>query len=91
LVCNKLVDYHEYGNGVAIFTYGAAARFCQPNPDRYGRRQCGDPGTDGVSQVWLWKRSLFSDMAVYGPEGVRFYTRLKTVTAPKASAAAPNT
>ena len=28
-----------------------------------------------------WKRSLFGDHAVYGPEGVRFYTRLKTVTA----------
>ena len=28
-----------------------------------------------------WKRSLFGDHAVHGPEGVRFYTRLKTVTA----------
>jgi hypothetical protein len=28
-----------------------------------------------------WKRSLFGDMAVYGSEGVRFYTRLKTMTA----------
>ena len=28
-----------------------------------------------------WKRSLFGDHAIYGPEGVRFYTRLKTVTA----------
>jgi malonate-semialdehyde dehydrogenase (acetylating) / methylmalonate-semialdehyde dehydrogenase len=28
-----------------------------------------------------WKRSLFGDMHVHGPEGVRFYTRLKTVTA----------
>ncbi len=28
-----------------------------------------------------WKRSLFGDMAVHGPEGVRFYMRLKTVTA----------
>jgi malonate-semialdehyde dehydrogenase (acetylating)/methylmalonate-semialdehyde dehydrogenase len=28
-----------------------------------------------------WKRSLFGDMAVYGPEGVRFYTHLKTMTA----------
>ena len=27
-----------------------------------------------------WKRSLFGDMAVHGTEGVRFYTRLKTVT-----------
>ena len=28
-----------------------------------------------------WKRSLFGDHAIYGPEGVHFYTRLKTVTA----------
>ena len=28
-----------------------------------------------------WKRSLFSDMPVHGPEGVRFYTRPKTMTA----------
>jgi malonate-semialdehyde dehydrogenase (acetylating)/methylmalonate-semialdehyde dehydrogenase len=28
-----------------------------------------------------WKSSLFGDHAIYGPEGVRFYTRLKTVTA----------
>jgi hypothetical protein len=28
-----------------------------------------------------WKRSLFGDMAVHGPEGVRFYTRIKTMTA----------
>jgi malonate-semialdehyde dehydrogenase (acetylating)/methylmalonate-semialdehyde dehydrogenase len=28
-----------------------------------------------------WKRSLFGDMAVYGSEGVRYYTRLKTITA----------
>ena len=27
-----------------------------------------------------WKRSLFGDVAVYGSEGVRFYTRLKTMT-----------
>ena len=27
-----------------------------------------------------WKRSLFGDHSIYGPEGVRFYTRLKTVT-----------
>jgi malonate-semialdehyde dehydrogenase (acetylating)/methylmalonate-semialdehyde dehydrogenase len=28
-----------------------------------------------------WKRSLFGDHAIHGPEGVRFYTKLKTVTA----------
>ena len=27
-----------------------------------------------------WKRSIFGDHAIYGPEGVHFYTRLKTVT-----------
>jgi malonate-semialdehyde dehydrogenase (acetylating) / methylmalonate-semialdehyde dehydrogenase len=27
-----------------------------------------------------WKSSIFGDYAIYGPEGVRFYTRMKTVT-----------
>ncbi|MCY4313228.1 MAG: methylmalonate-semialdehyde dehydrogenase (CoA acylating), partial [Gammaproteobacteria bacterium] len=30
--------------------------------------------------VIFWKRSLFGDHAIHGPEGVRFYTRLKTIT-----------
>ena len=78
-----LVSDHEYGNGTAIFTRdGDAAReFAQ-------RVDIGMVGINVPIPVPMafysfggWKRSLFGDMAIYGPEGVRFYTRVKTVTA----------
>src|ERR1700704_2243755 len=79
----KLASEHEYGNGVAIFTRdGDAAR------EFASRVQIGMVGVNVPIPVPMafhsfggWKRSLFGDMAVYGSEGVRFYTRLKTVTA----------
>lgn len=78
----KLVNDHEFGNGVAIFTRdGNTAR-------EFGRRvQVGMVGVNVPIPVPIafhsfggWKRSLFGDHHVYGPEGVRFYTRLKTLT-----------
>ncbi len=79
----RLVSEHEYGNGAAIFTRdGDAAR------EFASRVQIGMIGINVPIPVPMafhsfggWKRSLFGDMAVYGPEGVRFYTRLKTTTA----------
>jgi malonate-semialdehyde dehydrogenase (acetylating)/methylmalonate-semialdehyde dehydrogenase len=79
----KLVNDHEYGNGVAIFTRdGDAAR------EFANRIQIGMVGINVPIPVPMafhsfggWKRSLFGDTAVYGMEGVRYYTRLKTVTA----------
>ena len=79
----KLCNDHEYGNGVAIFTRdGDAAR------EFSNRVQIGMVGVNVPIPVPMafhsfggWKRSLFGDMAVYGAEGVRYYTRLKTVTA----------
>jgi malonate-semialdehyde dehydrogenase (acetylating) / methylmalonate-semialdehyde dehydrogenase len=79
----KLVNDHEYGNGTAIFTRdGDAAR------EFANRIQIGMVGINVPIPVPMafhsfggWKRSLFGDMAVHGPEGVRFYTRLKTMTA----------
>jgi malonate-semialdehyde dehydrogenase (acetylating)/methylmalonate-semialdehyde dehydrogenase len=79
----ELVNDHEYGNGVAIFTRdGDAAR------EFTNRIQIGMVGINVPIPVPMafhsfggWKRSLFGDMAVHGMEGVRFYTRLKTVTA----------
>src|SRR5438309_2856123 len=79
----RLASDHEYGNGVAIFTRdGDAAR------EFASRVQIGMVGINVPIPVPMafhsfggWKRSLFGDMAVYGTEGVRFYTRLKTVTA----------
>jgi malonate-semialdehyde dehydrogenase (acetylating)/methylmalonate-semialdehyde dehydrogenase len=79
----ELVDTHAYGNGTAIFTRsGAAAR------EFATRVQCGMVGVNVPIPVPMafhsfggWKRSLFGDHAIHGSEGVRFYTRLKTVTA----------
>lgn len=78
----RLVNDHEYGNGTAIFTRdGDAAR------EFTAAIQVGMVGVNVPIPVPLafhsfggWKRSLFGDTAVYGMEGVRFYTRLKTVT-----------
>jgi len=77
-----MIDEHEYGNGTAIFTRdGDAARAFAD------RIQVGMVGVNVPIPVPVayhsfggWKRSLFGDHAIYGPEGVHFYTRLKTVT-----------
>jgi malonate-semialdehyde dehydrogenase (acetylating)/methylmalonate-semialdehyde dehydrogenase len=78
----ELVNAHVYGNGVSIFTReGDAAR------DFVQRVQAGMVGVNIPIPVPLafhsfggWKQSLFGDHHIYGPEGIRFYTRLKTVT-----------
>ena len=79
----KLIDDHEFGNGTAIFTRdGDTARTFAH------RVQAGMVGINVPIPVPMafhsfggWKRSLFGDHSIYGPEGVRFYTRLKTITA----------
>jgi malonate-semialdehyde dehydrogenase (acetylating)/methylmalonate-semialdehyde dehydrogenase len=79
----QLINDHEYGNGTSIFTRdGDTAR------DFAHRVQAGMVGVNVPIPVPMafhsfggWKRSLFGDHAMYGPEGVRFYTRLKTITA----------
>lgn len=76
-----LVDAHEYGNGCAIFTRdGDAAR------EFAARVQTGMVGVNVPVPVPMafhsfggWKASLFGEHHVYGTEGVRFYTRLKSV------------
>ncbi len=77
----QLVNDHEYGNGVACFTSdGNVAR-------EFARRiQVGMVGINvpiPVPMAWHgfggWKRSLFGDMHAYGEEGVRFYTKQKSV------------
>jgi len=78
-----LINAHEYGNGCAIFTRdGGAAR------DFAHRVQCGMVGINVPIPVPMafhsfggWKRSLFGPLHMHGPDGVRFYTRMKTVTA----------
>jgi malonate-semialdehyde dehydrogenase (acetylating)/methylmalonate-semialdehyde dehydrogenase len=78
-----LVNEHEFGNGTSIFTRdGDTARAFAHGV------QAGMVGVNVPIPVPMafhsfggWKRSLFGDQAVHGPEGVRFYTHLKTVTA----------
>jgi len=77
-----LVNSHEFGNGAAIFTRsGRAAR-------EFSRQvEAGMVGVNVAIPVPMAffsfggrKRSLFGDSNVHGAEGVRFYTRLKTIT-----------
>ena len=79
----SLPSNHQYGNGVAIFTRdGDAAR------EFASKVKVGMIGINVPIPVPLayhtfggWKRSAFGDVNQHGPEGVRFYTRVKTVTA----------
>jgi malonate-semialdehyde dehydrogenase (acetylating)/methylmalonate-semialdehyde dehydrogenase len=77
-----LASRHQYGNGVAIFTRnGDAAR------EFADRVEVGMVGINVPIPVPVayhsfggWKRSGFGDLNQYGVDGVRFYTRTKTVT-----------
>ena len=79
----ELVNAHDFGNGTSIFTRdGDTAREFAHGV------QAGMVGVNVPIPVPMafhsfggWKRSLFGDHAMHGPEGVRFYTRIKTVTA----------
>ncbi|MBK1888483.1 CoA-acylating methylmalonate-semialdehyde dehydrogenase [Undibacterium sp. 14-3-2] len=77
----ELINRHEFGNGVSLFTSdGNTAR-------EFSRRiQVGMVGINvpiPVPMAWHsfggWKRSLFGDQHAYGEEGIRFYTRYKSV------------
>jgi malonate-semialdehyde dehydrogenase (acetylating)/methylmalonate-semialdehyde dehydrogenase len=78
----RLVNGHRYGNGGAIFTASGDAA------DEFTKRiQVGMVGVNVPIPVPMafhsfggWKGSLFGDHYMHGPEGVRFFTRLKTVT-----------
>jgi malonate-semialdehyde dehydrogenase (acetylating)/methylmalonate-semialdehyde dehydrogenase len=78
----SLVNEHEFGNGVAIFTRdGDSGRTFA------SKVQVGMVGINIPIPVPMafhsfggWKRSLFGDQHMHGPEGIRFYTKLKTIT-----------
>jgi len=77
-----LINDHEYGNGTCIFTRdGEAARYFIDNI-LVGMVGVNVPLPVPVSYHSFggWKRSLFGDLHAYGPDGVRFYTRRKTIT-----------
>jgi malonate-semialdehyde dehydrogenase (acetylating) / methylmalonate-semialdehyde dehydrogenase len=77
-----LINGHEFGNGTALFT-----RDGETAQAFLSRVRAGMVGVNVPIPVPMafhsfggWKRSLFGDHHMHGPEGVRFYTRLKTAT-----------
>ena len=78
----KLINQHEFGNGACLFTRdGESARYFSNNV------QVGMVGINIPLPVPIasqsfggWKRSLFGDLYVYGPDAITFYTRRKTMT-----------
>ena len=78
----ELINDHEFGNGTCIFTRdGETARYFTDNI------HVGMVGVNVALPVPVasqsfggWKRSLFGDLYVYGPDAIRFYTRRKTMT-----------
>jgi malonate-semialdehyde dehydrogenase (acetylating)/methylmalonate-semialdehyde dehydrogenase len=77
-----IINRHEYGNGTAIFTRDGdtARQFCE-------EVQVGMVGVNVPIPVPMafhsfggWKRSIFGPLNVHGTDGVRFYTRMKTIT-----------
>ncbi len=78
-----LVAGHEFGNGAVIFTRdgGAAREFCRQVTAGMVGVNVPIPVPMAFHSFGGWKRSLFGPLHVHGPDGVRFYTRLKTVTA----------
>ncbi|CAM3836628.1 CoA-acylating methylmalonate-semialdehyde dehydrogenase [Parendozoicomonas haliclonae] len=79
----KMINDHEYGNGTAVFTRdGDTAR------QFANEIQVGMVGINVPIPVPMafhsfggWKRSLFGPLHMHGPDGVRFYTRKKAITA----------
>ncbi len=78
----RMINEHPFGNGTAIFTRdGDAAR------EFAHQIQVGMVGINVPIPVPMafhsfggWKQSLFGDHHMHGPEGIRFYTKLKTIT-----------
>jgi malonate-semialdehyde dehydrogenase (acetylating)/methylmalonate-semialdehyde dehydrogenase len=77
-----LIHGHEYANGVAIFTRdgGLARAFCSDIEVGMVGVNVPIPVPSAFHSFGGWKSSLFGDHAVHGPQGVHFYTRVKTVT-----------
>jgi malonate-semialdehyde dehydrogenase (acetylating) / methylmalonate-semialdehyde dehydrogenase len=77
-----LVNASPFGNGTAIFTRdgGAARRFQRDVTAGMVGVNVAIPVPVGFHSFGGWKSSLFGDSAMYGPEGIRFYTRPKVVT-----------
>ncbi len=78
----QLINDHEYGNGTCLFTRdGEAARlFCDEIEVGMVGVNVPLPVPVSYHSFGGWKRSLFGDLHAYGPDGVRFYTKRKTIS-----------
>jgi malonate-semialdehyde dehydrogenase (acetylating)/methylmalonate-semialdehyde dehydrogenase len=79
----KLINDHEFGNGTAIFTRDgdAARQFAHSIQVGMVGINVPIPVPMAFHSFGGWKRSLFGPLHMHGPDGVRFYTRMKTITA----------
>jgi malonate-semialdehyde dehydrogenase (acetylating)/methylmalonate-semialdehyde dehydrogenase len=77
-----MVNSHEFGNGAVIFTNDGrvAQEFSRGVEAGMVGINVPIPVPMAFHSFGGWKQSMLGDMHVHGPEGVRFYTRLKTVT-----------
>jgi malonate-semialdehyde dehydrogenase (acetylating)/methylmalonate-semialdehyde dehydrogenase len=78
----KLIEENRWGNGAAIFTRdgGAARRFQEEADAGMVGINVPIPVPVGYHSFGGWKDSLFGDTTMYGPEGVKFYTKSKVIT-----------
>ena len=78
----KLVNDHEFGNGTSIYTRDGDVGRTFASKIKVGMVGINIPIPVPVAHHSFggWKRSLFGDQHMHGPEGVRFYTKLKTIT-----------
>jgi malonate-semialdehyde dehydrogenase (acetylating)/methylmalonate-semialdehyde dehydrogenase len=78
----KLVNEHELGNGAALFTNdgGVARHFVEQTKIGMVGVNVPIPVPVAYHSFGGWKRSLFGDHHMHGPEGIRFYTKMKTAT-----------
>ena len=78
----KLVNDHEFGNGTSIYTRDGDVGRTFASKIKIGMVGINIPIPVPVAYHSFggWKRSLFGDQHMHGTEGVRFYTKLKTIT-----------
>ena len=78
----NLVNDHEFGNGASIFTRDGDVGRSFSTKAKIGMIGVNIPIPVPMAfhSFGGWKRSLFGDQHMHGPEGVRFYTKLKTIT-----------
>ena len=78
----NMIHAHEYANGTAIFTRNGDAARTFASAINVGMVGINVPIPVPMAfhSFGGWKNSLFGDHHMYGPEGVRFFTRQKTVT-----------